>query len=56
MGVLRLLKNGSKSNIGIISVPFSKGQQKLGVELGPKFIKCSGKLFDVLRENTGKFV
>lgn len=40
-----------KSNLGIIGVPFSKGQTKGGVEQAPDFLREKG-LIDILKETS----
>lgn len=39
--------------LGVIGVPFYRGQPNPGVDLGPKAIREEGKLISVLREQTG---
>uniref|UniRef100_A0A336KHF2 Arginase n=1 Tax=Culicoides sonorensis TaxID=179676 RepID=A0A336KHF2_CULSO len=41
-----------RKKVGIIGVPFYKGQPNAGVDLGPKVLRENGKLVSVLREQT----
>ncbi|XP_063700620.1 arginase-1 [Culicoides brevitarsis] len=41
-----------KRKVGVIGVPFYKGQPNAGVDLGPKILRENGKLISVLREQT----
>ena len=45
--------NAFKCRIGVLSVPFNRGQPRSGVELGPKFLKQKGKLFDAIQSQIG---
>lgn len=40
--ITRNFQNNCNNNVGILGVPFGKGQRKYGVEDGPKFIREHG--------------